>query len=146
MSSETLGGTKPSIVIADRASEALKKKFVNAHSAALVEGNSVYLHTDGTVKLCVDGSTKAIGIVLKGGAVGANVVVLLYAIAIVSAVIDAASSAGIELEPLGTILSSKPIFSAADAGDYVHAILLEATADVNLTARIAIVPLYQKNA
>lgn len=147
MSTETLGGTKPSIAIADRNNSSLTKSFVNSSGGALVPGQPVYLHTDGTVKTVASGATIPIGVVLKGCALDAErVTVQLFAIMVIEAVIAAATLAGVELESDGAVSSGKPTYSAADAGDYVHAILLKATTGNGQTARIAVISPYQKNA
>lgn len=139
MSTETLGGSKPVVVINDRHEGALYKSFVNDSAVTLVVGQEVTLKANGTIDVRDAGTDKPLGIVYKGGVVGDKVVVLVHGHAIVTGVVTPTADAGAHLKPTGVVSSGKPVYVAAVAGDYVSAMLLEQTTGASQTKRILVV-------
>ena len=114
-------------VITDLKHDALQLGFTNDSGAALSEGQEVILKTAGTVDKRSSGTTKPIGIVIKGGANAARVTVRTCFTAVLNGIAKGGTiNAGTYVKPNGTLASDgKPQYVAAASGDYSLAIVVK---------------------
>lgn len=126
-------------VITDLKSDALQLGFTNGSGAALTEGQEVILKTDGTVNKRAAGTSKPIGIVIKGGADAARVTVRTCFGAVVNGIAKGGTiNPGTYVVPNGNKnADSKSEYVAAASGDYALAIVIKGGA-VNAEIKIAI--------
>lgn len=138
MSTATLGGTRPNKAVVNTCGGAYHK-FTNDSGGALVEGQEVYLKPDGTIGKRVDGSTRLLGIVYKGGADTELVTVQVNCFAVVYGLQKAAANAGVHCVPDGTLHTDGvlPKYEAATSGEVAWAIQLTVTTGSNEVAKYA---------
>lgn len=107
-------------VITDLKSDSLQLGFTNDSGAALTEGQEVILKTTGLVDKRSSGTTKPLGIVIKGGANGERVTVRVFCTAVVNAIATGSTlNAGVYVKPNGTKNSDNyPQYVAVASGDY----------------------------
>lgn len=126
-------------VITDLKHDALQLGFTNDSGAALSEGQEVILKTAGTVDKRSSGTTRPIGVVIKGGANAARVTVRTCFTAVLNGIAKGGTiNAGTFVKPNGTLnADGKPQYVAAVAGDYSLAIVVKGGA-VDSEIKIAI--------
>ena len=126
-------------VITDLKHDALQLGFTNDSGAALSEGQEVILKTAGTVDKRSSGTTRPIGVVIKGGANAARVTVRTCFTAVLNGIAKGGTiNAGTFVKPNGTLnADGKPQYVAAVAWDYSLAIVVKGGA-VDSEIKIAI--------
>lgn len=118
---ETLGGVRPLSIVADHEESSLDLGFTNGSGAALVEGQEVYIKSDGNVAKRTTGTQVPLGIVKVGAADGARVVVRTNFMARVECVAGSGGlTTGGEAIPTGVVDGNgRYTYIAPSSGDFV---------------------------
>lgn len=136
----TVEGAAPE-VLSDMRNEALQWGFTNSNAGPMVQGQEVFLKSDGTVDLRVDGSKPPLGVVIIGGETTKRVTVRVFATALAMGIAKGGTVvAGTMVVPDGTLDATNkyPGYKTAVSDDLSCGLVIKG-GTVNSVIKVAII-------